>query len=356
MLGTLLGDGCAIVVGLPENFELSEALRSAKEIRLATAFAHVSGWKRLKADVEASSGDIFLLTGLQYSQTDPALLKDWLQLKLSRGDRVNVNLAAQSPFFHPKVLIVGSPKKKFAVVGSGNLSKGGLQTNCECGVYIDDVKTVTTLCRWFDTQFADGEPLNSQMIKVYEPDYKKAKKNAAALLEHQKSAEKKIKAVSAASFASWNRALKMVEAYFRAGDFSVRYKKARSAAKRLLQYLDAPTFDFERDGWNKFYDEHAFGKLNKIYCDRVFNSGNRLRRALRKLVENPTAAIPDILGKNGHLRIEGFALNTVSKILTVHAPTEWFVYNSRVAAALADFGYKTPRAAGADVTSPSGMR
>jgi len=153
MLRTLFGDGCAVVVGLPKNFDVSAALRSAKEVRLASAFAHVSGWKHLKGDVEASSGDIFLLTGLQYNQTDPALLKDWLQLKLSHGDRVNVNLAAQSPFFHPKVLIVGSPKRKFAVVGSGNLSNGGLRTNCECGVYVDDVQTVVTLCRWFDAQF-----------------------------------------------------------------------------------------------------------------------------------------------------------------------------------------------------------
>ena len=78
------------------------------------------------------------------------------------------------------------------------------------------------------------------MIKAYEPDYKKAKENTAALVEQQKSAEKKVKAASASSFAAWNRALNLAEAHFRARDFSVRSKKARGAAKRLLQYLDAP--------------------------------------------------------------------------------------------------------------------
>jgi HKD family nuclease len=348
MLRTLVGDGCAVVVGLPRHFEVSEALRSAKVIRLATAFAHVSGWKSLKTDIEASSGEVFLLTGLQYNQTEPALLKDWLQLKLTHIDRIGVNLAADTPFFHPKVLIVHTPKKQFAIVGSGNLSKGGLQTNCECGVFVEDASTLNKLCRWFDTQFADGDPLNTQMIVAYEPDYKKAKKQAAALAEHQKSAEKKIKAVSQASFASWNRALNMAEAYFRDKDFSGLYAGKRKAARRLLEHLNAPEFDFDRVGWNRFYEEGVLGKLNEIYRDRVFNAGTRLRKALRKLVENPSAAIPDVLGRKGNLRIKGFAVNTVSKILAAYSPLEWPVYNSRVAAALADFGYRAPRGAGPD--------
>jgi hypothetical protein len=90
-LQTLFGDGCAVVVGLPKHFDLPGALRSAKQIRLATAFAHLSGWNSLKSDIAASSGELFLLTGLEYNQTEPALLKEWMHLKLTRSDRVNVS-------------------------------------------------------------------------------------------------------------------------------------------------------------------------------------------------------------------------------------------------------------------------
>ena len=175
-LQTLFGDGSAIVVGLPKDFNLHTALRSAKVIRLATAFAHRSGWNSLKPGIEASSGQVFLLTGLEYNQTEPALLKDWMHLKLLRGDKVNVSLASNKPFFHPKVLIIRTDKARFAIVGSGNLSKGGLHNNCECGVFVSNRLTVDALCAWFDAQFAAGSPLNEQMIKAYEPDYKKARR------------------------------------------------------------------------------------------------------------------------------------------------------------------------------------
>lgn len=203
------------MVGLPENFNLSRALRTAKEIRLATAFAHASGWKSLKADVEASSGDIFLLTGLKWYQTEPAVLRDWLDLHLRKGKAVTAKLASSKPFFHPKVLIVHSPKEQFAIVSSGNLSNGGLQTNCECGVFVGDALTVASLCDWFDEQFRSGDEFNGKMIDTYEPDYKAAKKKAAALAKLQKSTEKKLKAVRVASLADWNRSLELAEVYFR---------------------------------------------------------------------------------------------------------------------------------------------
>ena len=152
-LRTLVGQGCAVVVRLPVGFDLSDALRSARDIGLATAFAHSSGWRYLKTGIVGSSADVFLLTGTECNYTEPRVLREWLQLKLARSDKVNVNLASSTPFFHPKVLIVRATQMEFAVVGSGNLSNGGLHGNCECSVYIDDASTVSDLCGWFDSQF-----------------------------------------------------------------------------------------------------------------------------------------------------------------------------------------------------------
>jgi len=347
-LQTLLGDGHAVVVGLPENFNLSSAIRSAKEIRLATAFAHVSGWKSLKADVEASASDIFLLTGLGFSQTEPALLRDWLDLHLRKGKAVTAKLASSEPFFHPKLLIVQSPKEQFAIVSSGNLSDGGLQTNCECGVFVGDASTVSTLRDWFDEQFNSGEEFNGEMIDEYEPHYKRAKKLLAALAQQQKKTEEKLKVIGEASFAQWSRALELADAFFRDKDRKAKYEKRVSSSKQMLGHLNPPKFDFDRNGWNEFYKEHVLGKLIPVYRDRVFKTGNRLRNALRLLIQDPHATIPAVLGKKGKLRISGFAENTVSKILAANSPSEWFVYNSRAATVIADFGYKAPHGAGRD--------
>src|SRR5207302_10030800 len=196
------------------------------------------------------------------NQTEPALLKHWLDLKLNRSDKVDVNLACSKPFFHPKVLIVRTPKKQFAVVGSGNLSKGGIQNNCECGVYVANTSAIATLCRWFDAQFAAGEPLNEQMIRKYEPEYKKAKKQTAALERHQKETEKKVAEMGEASLANWNRALKLAQTYFRDKDFNAKYTRRRKSVERMLQYLNPPTFDFDGHDWLMFYQQTVLGALD----------------------------------------------------------------------------------------------
>jgi hypothetical protein len=41
---TLLGEAHAFVVGLPKDFNLTEVLRKATSIKLATAFAQLKGW------------------------------------------------------------------------------------------------------------------------------------------------------------------------------------------------------------------------------------------------------------------------------------------------------------------------
>jgi len=347
-LQTLLGEGCAVVVGLPKSFNLSGALRSATHIRLATAFAHRSGWGFLQSDVKACSGDVSLLTGLEYNQTEPSLLRDWLDLKLKRSDKVTVNLACSKPFFHPKVLIVLSPKKRFAVVGSGNLSKGGVQNNCECGVFVADASTIATLCRWFDDQFKAGKPLTQQMIEKYEPEYKKAKKWTAALERHQKETEEKIAELGEASFAKWNRALRLAESYFRNKDFNAKYRRRKKSANEMLQYLNPPTFEFDEHSWFMFYQKTVLGALDSRSRDKVFKSKFHLTNALRELASDPERAIPDVMGRKGKLRIKGFGVNTVTKILAAKFPDEWPVYNSRVAGVLADFGYTAPRGVGLD--------
>ena len=61
---------------------------------------------------------------------------DWW--KLSEGSGIRARIFADKRItFHPKVLIVTTRSLRFAVIGSGNLSAGGLVDNIECGLYSD---------------------------------------------------------------------------------------------------------------------------------------------------------------------------------------------------------------------------
>jgi len=150
---TLIGEGSAIVVGLPSGFALKEVLKKAEKVRLATAFAHRSGWKHFHQGIKEGTASVFLLilTGLECCQTEPLLLKDWLQLQSEQPKRIEAKLASPKTFFHPKVLLVGFANQlhDFAIVGSGNLSQGGIGGNTECSVYVQDgdlLKHLSSCC------------------------------------------------------------------------------------------------------------------------------------------------------------------------------------------------------------------
>jgi phosphatidylserine/phosphatidylglycerophosphate/cardiolipin synthase-like enzyme len=149
---TLLGQGHAFVVGLPADFALTELLKRAKKIQLATAFAHRGGWQYFRQGILDGTASVSLLTGLEFFQTEPALLKEWLDLTLKASSRIEAKLASDDSFFHPKVLIVTSEGNNpdFAIVGSGNLSQGGLHDNTECGMFIENSTFIKQLSSWFE--------------------------------------------------------------------------------------------------------------------------------------------------------------------------------------------------------------
>jgi HKD family nuclease len=346
---TLLGDGSAAVLELPPNFSLAKALSSATEIRLATAFARQSGWNSFKDSVSTGKAKVFLLTGLDCFQTQPELLKDWLQRKLTAPDRVEACVASEGTFFHPKVFAVsfGGTQRDFAVVGSGNLSLGGLRDNTECGVFIDNAAVVKKVRDWFDAEFRLGLPLTPQLIAAYEQDYEKNKKKNADLKFAHAATTKKLQRVAEATMDEWNEAVKAAKTYFLTKSFEKSYALNQAGAQQIVKALHAPTFDFDRSGWIEFYSIKYLGHLDERQRDKVWKQQKRLKAALRAVVTGDENALTEVVDREGKLHVGGVGLNTVSKILAAISPDEWPVYNSRVAKALMRFGYQSPRGAGA---------
>jgi len=203
----LLGADNAIIIGLPSSFDLHRELAKATEIRLATAFAHLSGWKLIRPELARTKAKVRLLTGLSFCQTEPAVLKDWLGLSESVRCNVSARIFADKQVtFHPKVLIATSPSRSFAVIGSGNLSAGGLRNNIECGYFVSDSPSVAGVTKWFDELF-DSDRQTKQLqesdIKRYAPLFKKAQKANKSVRNLQHAAEEDIGDRHRASLNNW---------------------------------------------------------------------------------------------------------------------------------------------------------
>jgi hypothetical protein len=84
--------------------------------------------------------------------------------------------------FHSKVWIVHAvrPNMSFALVGSGNLSHGGLRGNIESSAYTQNKACLHQLTDWFDSLFSKAQPLTSDFVKYYEARYREARRKVSS--------------------------------------------------------------------------------------------------------------------------------------------------------------------------------
>jgi HKD family nuclease len=342
---TLIGNGEAVVVGLPVDFVLAKVLKKADKVRLATAFAHTSGWKHFRDGIGKSTSSVYLLTGLECCQTEPKLLKEWLDLQSKNPKRVEAKLASPDTFFHPKVVIVtfAEPNADFAIVGSGNLSQGGIASNTECSVYIKNRELLEQLLSWFDTEFSREAAvrLTKKRIEAYEPSYKRNIERRKKLDKEQQSAQKRV--LSATPQWDWDEGLQVAKKYFATSKFRDKdYPSRKKGAADILKALKYPDFTFDKKGFKEFFEIGALGWLNPIKRDKIFQSATRIKNGLRALVTGGESRLPDVLNADGKFYVPGFRLNAVTKFLAAYKPKTWPLFNKRVQLVLNDFGYPKP--------------
>jgi HKD family nuclease len=337
----LFSRGNAEVIGAPKSFDLLKELTAATSIHLAVAFAHQSGWRMLKPSLAPSKTKLRLLAGGSFFHTEPTVLRSWMKLA---GTEAKLYLA-KGLTFHPKVLIVEGPRP-FAIVGSGNLSRGGLETNVECGVYLTAPAQLSELHAWFDDVFADAQSV-ATVIDDYERKWKALREKAEELTKKQKELEDDLIEKADAAMENWNDAVSSAKKFRGETEFKSHYNVRVEAGKRIQEYLHFPGFDFNHTEWKQFYEILELGRLIAIPRDRIFKKRTRLQNGLKQLISSDGSEriLEALLSEDGEFHINGLGLNTISKVLAVHAPDRFSVYNTPVDKTLRSFGYVPPRGA-----------
>jgi len=174
----------AHVIGIPPDFNIVQELENADSVRIAIAFCHMTGWLKILPGIQKCKGTIHLITGLDFCQTEPALLRAWNRLAVSNHFCPRL-MMSEGGIFHPKVLIVSNHSHRFSLVGSGNLSEGGLRTNIECFVHTTDESHIEQLGRWCDEIFQRAQEFGEDDIREYEVNYKKIR-HAVSKIQNSK--------------------------------------------------------------------------------------------------------------------------------------------------------------------------
>ena len=332
------------VADAPKKFDLVKSLREAEEIWIVTAFARQSGWRIIREAVRESKASINLICGLSFCQSEPDVMRDWLRL----GTNAKSFIYIGNKIFHPKVFLIRGKKTQYALIGSGNLTEGGLHGNFECFSYLDKPEAIRQITIWLEKIVQDRETcvrLTRSEIASYEKKWKRAADARKKLDKLAKDSAADIKNARTAHIENWNKAVKEAKAFFKTQEFSHWHKDHKAQAKKILRLLNHPLYDFDYEQWVQFYEIKNMGHLLAFFRDRVFKQRKRLQKSLCILADSSRPIderVDAILSPSSPTYIKYLGRNAATKILASIDPQTWPVLNNPVERALASFGYKNP--------------
>lgn len=176
------------------NFELQQA----KDARIAVAFMKATGIKVIEDSLIQclqKDGKVEIITGLDFKTTDPQSIQYILNLK---KDCPNLEFYCyadkmdnkSSIVFHPKIYLFSNSKEKTSIVGSANLTGGGLTTNFEVNTiikedkpqYYSQIEAIYNSVKYTDTIFTSDE----EYLMRYSAIYSTFRKNGLKALKDEK--------------------------------------------------------------------------------------------------------------------------------------------------------------------------
>lgn len=180
---------------------LNQAIPKAEEMKFAVAFMKYSGFilvedKIIKCLEEGKK--IEFLVGLDFRTTEPKVLRSLKKLE-NNGLPVKCYCFSDpsiknTPVYHPKLYLLNNCHETTIILGSSNLTKGGLKENVEVNVVItanikeeivSDVYSLYTRIKFQQKRF---EP-DFEYIDRYEEAYKRVRKRNIEVLQEKKTKE-----------------------------------------------------------------------------------------------------------------------------------------------------------------------
>lgn len=175
---------------------INQELQNSAQTQIAVAFLKNSGVKVIQESLELSlskGGSFELIAGLDFKTTDPIAMKFFLDLKRQNpkvhfycyGDK---GQNKTDIVFHLKIYLFKNAKEHASIVGSTNLTGGGLTSNFEVNtifnekdpIYYSQLQAIYNSIKYTDTLFVPDEEYllqYSDVFKAFEQNEESARKD-----------------------------------------------------------------------------------------------------------------------------------------------------------------------------------
>ena len=334
---------------------VNKSFIDAKEVTICVAFIKQSGFYEIRENLVLAlkKGTAFtVFAGLDFYLTEPSTLRNLLELSI-RYKNMNLYLCEERrATFHPKLYFSIFNNKASLLIGSANLTKGGLETNNEVSIYQEadiDSKLVMSVRRFLDsirnqkgTQKANKLNISQYRRKciLYNKQVKKAQKNA----------RKEISESFQLDLTKLDRYLKEYRTNDKVQtewDEKVRnYRKA----KRLLDEMTTDNVSSRKEfltyyeqlvgaaGQKRLWDSGSLFRLRKKVANK-YKTFLDMVRAIRNITaSNPREQFEE--GMKFVKKINGLGVNALTEILNTYVPRKCSVLNNNPISSLNYLGFE----------------
>ena len=162
---------------------INQELQNANSAKMAVAFLKYSGVQVIEQALNnclKNNGNIEIIVGLDFKTTDPQSMHYFIQLQKQvsnlkfycYGDK---EANKTNVVFHPKIYLFEKGRETTGIVGSTNLTRGGLLTNFEVNVVIKETKplyfsqleAIYNSVKFTDSVFSPDEEYLAGYSEVY---------------------------------------------------------------------------------------------------------------------------------------------------------------------------------------------
>lgn len=326
--------------------DLAALFDNAQHVDIAVAFAKMSGWGHIKAELTAlleRGGSARCMIGLDFCQSEPALLSKLL--RLSQQFPLSVYVGSSSGYvFHPKVYRFEYDNGSVAsLIGSANWTHGGLSDNFECSVLLK-TKGEGALAKHFADLIANEDvvELTAPALQAYEKQFEIAKAARAT----EKRREKRLSRSPASSLALLREILREFRLDESEAGFDRQVKNRKDSAARAKAILRAIVTDkptgarFEKA--LRELDQNFHSAIVPIFFKAIAREGKAFAALAGRVLESeqlsPEQAYELAVGSS----IRGIGPNWISEMLHATNPAKFAVLNGNSSAGMRLAGQTFP--------------
>lgn len=328
---------------------IRDLLKNATKVWIFVAYLGRSGMDEVDQALKAACArklDLELYCGLSQCVTNPDALRRVFTM-FRKTKAAKLYLWDQQQTFHPKVYCFFSDSDLTLVIGSANLTSGGMMKNVE----LSSIHTVSLnsdaarAISIFRSDIADFvEPADDFGIRQYKRKYeiyrkKRDKADREAKTEIKKVRELKLKAIKS-YLSRYRNAGKDQNFQTR----KIRYKQARKVLDKL-----ATTANLSKSLFLQLYSELVGGGKNR----RLWGSSGLARSkgevashypkvlSLVRLIRKNSGKSPEAvfrIGQDSTRNIQGFGVNLLTEVMHTFGPDRFAVLNKNPLTTLQKFG------------------